>query len=78
MWEIEYETLLDDLKESGVSVTLSAVTVEGLKPGMHFTRQLYNDAIRLNHDGFGEAGEFHSIAEVWTVSRAQALGETLT
>ena len=60
-----------------MSVILSAVTVEGLKPGMHFTRQLYNDAIRLNHDGFGEAGEFHSIAEVWTVSRAQALGETL-
>ena len=45
---------------------------------MHFTRELYNDVIRLNHDGFGEAGEFHSIAEVWTVSRAQALGETPT
>ena len=55
LWQITYETLLDDLEESGVSVTLS---VEGLKPGMHFTRELYNDAIRLNHDGFGEAGEF--------------------
>ena len=78
LWQITYETLLDDLEESGVSVTLSAVIVEGLKSGMHFTRELYNDVIRLNHDGFGEAGEFHSIAEVWTVSRAQALGETPT
>eukprot|EP00985_Skeletonema_marinoi_P002797 scaffold1152_cov174-Skeletonema_marinoi.AAC.1 len=25
-------------------------------------------------DGFGEEGEFHSVAEVWTTSKEQALG----
>ena len=33
-----------------------------------------NDAIALGLDGFGESGEFHSLAEVWSVSREQALG----
>ena len=74
LWKIPYEALLEDLEESGVSVVLTAVTVTSLKPGMAFTRKLYGDVVRSNLDGFGEGGEFHSIAEVWTVSRAQALG----
>ncbi len=54
---------------------LTAVTVEGfLKPGMLFTRELYGNVVRSNMDGFGKEGKFHSIAEVWTACRAQALG----
>jgi ABC-type Fe3+-hydroxamate transport system substrate-binding protein/diphthamide synthase (EF-2-diphthine--ammonia ligase) len=75
LWKVPYDDLLADLEESGISVKLTAVTVEGfLKPGMRFTRELCGDVARSNMDGFGEEGEFHSIAEVWTVRRAQALG----
>ena len=75
LWKVPYNDLLADLEESGISVRLTAVTVECfLKPGMLFTRQLYGDVVRSNMDGFGEEGEFHSIAEVWTARRAQALG----
>jgi hypothetical protein len=77
LWKVPYEDLLADLEESGISVKLTAVTVEGfLKPGMRFTRKLYSDVVRSNMDGLGDKGRFHSIAAVWifTVPRAQALG----
>ena len=69
LWKVPYDDLLTDLEESGIYVKLTAVTVEGfLKPGMRFTRELCGDVARSNMDGFGEEGEFHSIAEVWTVT----------
>eukprot|EP00571_Detonula_confervacea_P008212 CAMPEP_0172322392 /NCGR_PEP_ID=MMETSP1058-20130122/45748_1 /TAXON_ID=83371 /ORGANISM="Detonula confervacea, Strain CCMP 353" /LENGTH=672 /DNA_ID=CAMNT_0013038125 /DNA_START=44 /DNA_END=2062 /DNA_ORIENTATION=+ len=76
LWKVPYDDLMNDLEMSGVSVVLSAVTVtEGeLKAGMPFTRKFWKHVEQLGMDGFGEAGEFHSIAEVWSVSREQALG----
>ena len=76
LWKVPYEDLMQDLEMSGVSVVLSAVTVTegGFKEGMTFTRKFWKDVEQLGLDGFGEAGEFHSIAEVWGVSREQALG----
>jgi diphthamide synthase (EF-2-diphthine--ammonia ligase) len=53
---------------------LSAVTKDGVKEGMLFTREFMNKTTSLGFDGFGENGEFHSVAEVWSVSRDEALG----
>ena len=54
---------------------VSASNQEGIDVGTPFTRTLFQDAVKkLAIDGFGEEGEFHSIAEVWTVSKEQALG----
>jgi len=74
LWQVPYGDLMNDLEASGIQVVLSAVTKEGLEEGQHFTRELWKDAVRLGMDGFGEEGEFHSVAEVWTSSREQALG----
>ena len=74
LWKVPYEELMKDLEASGVPVRLSAVTVEGLKEGMLFTRLCYNNVVKLGYDGFGENGEFHSVAEVWSAPKEQALG----
>lgn len=76
IWKVPYDDLMADLEASGVNVILTAVTVseERLKVGMPFTRELWKDAVNMGMDGFGENGEWHSQAEVWTVSRKRALG----
>ena len=74
LWNVPYEDLMNDLEASGVTVRLSAVTKDGVKEGMIFTRKMWKDVVQLGMDGFGEEGEFHSVAEVWTVTREQALG----
>jgi diphthamide synthase (EF-2-diphthine--ammonia ligase) len=57
-----------------VRVVVSASTMDGIEEGMVFDRELMSKAVALNLDAFGESGEFHSLAEVWSVSRSQALG----
>ncbi|KAL7510346.1 hypothetical protein ACHAXN_012028 [Cyclotella atomus] len=74
LWKVPYSDLIADLEESEVRVVVSASTKEEMQKGMVFGRKLMNKAIELNLDGFGENGEFHSLAEVWSVSRNQALG----
>ena len=76
LWNVPYEELISDLEASKVPIVLSAITVDNdmLKKGVTFDRQLMNDVASLGMDGFGEEGEFHSIAKVWAVSREQALG----
>ena len=78
LWKVPYEDLMRDLEASGISVRVSAVTKDGVSEGMYFTRKMWKDVrVRtylLGMDGFGEEGEFHSVAEVWTASREQALG----
>ena len=74
LWKVPYDELMDDFEASGIRAVLSAVTKDGLKKGMRFNRDLRKKAEQLGMDGFGENGEFHSVAEVWTVSRERALG----
>ena len=76
LWKVPYVDLIQDLEDSEVSVVLSAVTVDNdmLKIGMPFTRKLMEDLSDMGFDAFGENGEFHSLAQVWTVSREKALG----
>ena len=67
----------DDLEKSGVDVTLSAVTVDSggvLREGIKFNRSMMKDVKQLGIDEFGESGEFHSLAKVWSVSLSRALG----
>lgn len=74
LWKTPYVDLIDDLEESQVPVVLSAVTRDGVEEGVVFTRDFMNKTIEMGLDGFGENGEFHSVAEVWNVSKDQALG----
>jgi len=74
LWKADYAVLMDDLEQSQVPCSVTASTVDSVSVDTPFTRQLYNKASSLHLDGFGECGEFHSIAKVWQVSRAMALG----
>ena len=70
LWKVDYEYLMQDLEPC----FLSASTVDSVSVGEQFTRELYQKALTLGVDGFGECGEFHSIAKVWNVPRIVALG----
>jgi ABC-type Fe3+-hydroxamate transport system substrate-binding protein/diphthamide synthase (EF-2-diphthine--ammonia ligase) len=74
LWKKPYEDLLNDLEASLVPCSVSGTTVENVKVGTAFTRQFYQEAVESNIDGFGENGEFHSLAKVWEVPRHIALG----
>ena len=74
LWNAPYSELIADLEASGVRVVVSASSQDGIGVGTTFTRKLWQDAMKMGIDGFGEEGEFHSAAEVWTASREQALG----
>jgi len=75
LWKVPYASLLKDLKKSGVSCRISALTVDGnpVKIGDVFDEKLCEIFQAKDMDGFGENGEFHSMAEVWVVKRNQAL-----
>jgi ATP-binding cassette subfamily B (MDR/TAP) protein 1 len=74
LWQKSYEDLMDGLEKSQVPCRVSATTVDTVQVGSLFNRQFYNQAIADKVDGFGECGEFHSLAQVWEVSRTIALG----
>jgi diphthamide synthase (EF-2-diphthine--ammonia ligase) len=74
LWKKAYEDLMDDLEKSQVPCRVSATTVDIVQVGSLFDRQFYNQAIADKVDGFGECGEFHTLAQVWEVSRTIALG----
>jgi diphthamide synthase (EF-2-diphthine--ammonia ligase)/ABC-type hemin transport system substrate-binding protein len=74
LWKKPYKELLTDLEASLVPCSVSGTTVETVQVGTAFTRQFYQEAVASNIDGFGEAGEFHSLAKVWEVPRHVALG----
>mmetsp|Transcript_20711 Transcript_20711/g.26767 ORF Transcript_20711/g.26767 Transcript_20711/m.26767 type:complete len:169 (+) Transcript_20711:210-716(+) len=68
--KVGYDELTKDLKESGIEVVLAATTVDGLEVGDHFDDTFAEKIKNLNNiDLFGENGEHHTIARVWTVSR---------
>lgn len=75
LWKVSYDYLLKDLEESGVKCHISASTVNNdvVKVGDVFDDVLYRTCQANGLDGFGENGEFHSLAEVWTSHRGKAL-----
>ncbi|VEU35979.1 unnamed protein product [Pseudo-nitzschia multistriata] len=75
VWKRSYMDLLEDLEASKVPCEVSGSTREEEVPlGTVFDRKLYNKLINTEIDGFGECGEFHSLAMVWVVPRSTALG----
>jgi iron complex transport system substrate-binding protein len=77
LWNAPYTELMDDLEASGVRVVVSASSQKGIGVGSTFSRTLWKDAMKMGIDGFGEEGEFHSVAEVWATSKEKALGYEL-
>jgi diphthamide synthase (EF-2-diphthine--ammonia ligase)/ABC-type Fe3+-hydroxamate transport system substrate-binding protein len=75
LWQVSYDELMKDLEASKVPCVISASIVDQVQIGTIFTRELY---FKLLHgsaiDGFGEKGEFHSLAKVWETDRLTALG----
>eukprot|EP00928_Gymnodinium_smaydae_P028031 TRINITY_DN21493_c0_g1_i1.p1 TRINITY_DN21493_c0_g1~~TRINITY_DN21493_c0_g1_i1.p1 ORF type:complete len:689 (-),score=78.22 TRINITY_DN21493_c0_g1_i1:133-2199(-) len=74
VWNVPYDDLLVDLEKSGVPCVVSASSNDTVKEGDVFGRDVYQRAVSNGVDGFGERGEFHSLAKVWEVERRRALG----
>jgi diphthamide synthase (EF-2-diphthine--ammonia ligase) len=75
LWKRTYSDLMDDLEASNVPCKVSGSTLEKEVPlGTPFNRKLYERLVDSDIDGFGECGEFHSLAMVWEVPRCTALG----
>jgi len=68
LWGVPYGILLTDLEASGVECEVSAVTEDGsgaVSVGDVFDRALIA-RLPEHMDAFGENGEFHTLAKVWT------------
>ncbi|KAL3934848.1 MAG: hypothetical protein SGBAC_009516 [Bacillariaceae sp.] len=74
VWKVDYSELLNDLEESKVPCFITGSTKDQAKVGTQYTREFYKQMVAADLDGFGENGEFHSLAKVWDVPRATALG----
>lgn len=81
LWQVEQAALIDDLAASEVPCVLSACPGTAVLPvavgvglGARFDRMLVEAARAAGWDGFGENGEFHTLAEVWRVPQERALG----
>jgi ATP-binding cassette subfamily B (MDR/TAP) protein 1 len=74
LWRASYDDLLKDLEKSMVPCVVSASTVNSVAVGTLFTT-CFSESLQRNGDvdGFGENGEFHSLAQVWEVDRSIAL-----
>lgn len=75
LWHVSYDNLMSDLLASHVDFVISASSTEEAKVGQSFD-QAFFQKLEANKeiDSFGEKGEFHSLAQVWTSNRATALG----
>lgn len=71
VFDASYGELAADLDRSGVSCTISAPAE---LRGRVFSESLRRECRDRGMDEFGENGEFHSLAEVWTAPADQALG----
>jgi diphthamide synthase (EF-2-diphthine--ammonia ligase) len=74
LWKVPYANLLEDLEASQVPCQISGSSREEVQVGSVFDREMYHKLLESDIDGFGEAGEFHSLARVFDVPRTLALG----
>jgi ABC-type Fe3+-hydroxamate transport system substrate-binding protein/diphthamide synthase (EF-2-diphthine--ammonia ligase) len=79
LFKTDYAALSADLEQSGISCVVSSSTVANVSPGEVFDENFRTklSVIDQTIDLFGENGEFHTEAQVWTVDRATALGVRL-
>jgi ABC-type Fe3+-hydroxamate transport system substrate-binding protein/diphthamide synthase (EF-2-diphthine--ammonia ligase) len=71
-----YDSLLHDLHDSGIRCVVTASTVDAsvVQAGDTYNNDLRRRLADASMDVFGENGEFHTEAQVWTVPRNRALG----
>jgi diphthamide synthase (EF-2-diphthine--ammonia ligase)/ABC-type hemin transport system substrate-binding protein len=71
-----YDSLLQDLHDSGIQCVVTASTVDAsvVQEGDTYNNDLRRRLADASMDVFGENGEFHTEAQVWTVPRNRALG----
>lgn len=75
LWKVPYEILLNDLEKSGVVFSISASERESIQVGSVYSRNfIHGISPSTEIDIMGENGEFHTVAQVWTVTRERALG----
>lgn len=74
LWKIPYEELMDDLENSCVTCKVSAFAKDWIQVGTIYCRDFYEECTKRSVDGFGERGEFHTLAQVWSTDRGTALG----
>lgn len=75
LWLRPHEDMLEELLGCGVPCVVSAVEAEALGTvavGDRFTRALWERVTTAGVDGFGEDGEFHTLARVWEKEEAAA------
>ena len=68
LWRRDYDDMLRELEGCGVPCVVSAVSEEGegiVRAGERFGRELWERAKAAGIDGFGENGEFHTLACAW-------------
>ena len=74
LWQSPYKDLEADLDASGVRVVVSSSTIQAVQIGEIYDASLRDKLRERKEDVFGEGGEFHTVAEVWSVDAARALG----
>jgi diphthamide synthase (EF-2-diphthine--ammonia ligase) len=83
VWKVPYDELMQDLLASEVPCVISAVTIseehpeaeELLTVGAVYGPEL-TDKLPPGVDKFGEAGEFHTLAQVWLAEGSGLSGLT--
>jgi diphthamide synthase (EF-2-diphthine--ammonia ligase) len=73
LFNVPYPELMDDLMKSQVKCEVTSSMVDRLSVGVVFNRSLLNEILD-DVDGFGENGDFHTIAQVWETEKDVALG----
>mmetsp|Transcript_12465 Transcript_12465/g.18290 ORF Transcript_12465/g.18290 Transcript_12465/m.18290 type:complete len:580 (+) Transcript_12465:2075-3814(+) len=74
LWQVPYSELFTDLLRSEIEIKVSAVTTDFVRCGEPFNRALFERAKEKGFDPMGENGEFHTVVNVWSVSRERAIG----
>ncbi|MEC7984779.1 MAG: DUF5522 domain-containing protein [Myxococcota bacterium] len=81
LWKTPYKDLYTDLVNSGVSCVVSACigskdipSIQGISEGAVFDENFIHKVEQKDWDIFGENGEFHTLAEVWSAPVHRALG----
>eukprot|EP00892_Ulva_mutabilis_P011639 jgi/Ulvmu1/8848/UM049_0030.1 len=75
LWRRDCEDMMRELESCGVPCVVSAVAEEGegvVEEGERFGPALRERALAAGIDGFGENGEFHTLACVWDAEGAAA------
>jgi len=71
---VDYDVLEQDLEASRVPCVVSSPTVDDVSIGEVYNSALRERVVTCDIDAFGENGEFHTVAQVWSVDRSTALG----